>query len=102
MKYLVWAANPAGGYCGLKYLENVADSYELKKGISRAHDFPENACFHMDDSHPKQIKLADNVYNLDSLPVISKCLKEFIEPRQPESTEFFQGNRLHRFGKLRC
>jgi len=88
MDYLVWAANPAGGYCGLKILKNVEDSYELKRGISRAKGFPSDACFHMDESHPKQIKLADNITNLDGLAVVSKGLKEFVEFRKPSYTEF--------------
>lgn len=35
MDYLVWEVDPTGGYCALKYLENVTDEYELKRGISR-------------------------------------------------------------------
>lgn len=88
MNYLVWAASPVGGYCFFKCLKNVFDVYELKEGISRTENFPSNACFHMDDSHPKQKKLADNVANLDRFPVVFKKLKEFIASREPTSTEF--------------
>ena len=88
MEYVIWEANPAGGYCTLEYLKNVEDSHELKRGNSRADGFPSDACFKMDSSHPKEIKLADNVYNLDRMLVVSKKLKDFVESKKPSFTEF--------------
>jgi hypothetical protein len=88
MEYLAWRADPTQGFCSLKYLENVDDSYELKRGISRSAGFPADACFHMDPAHPKQIRLGDQLYNLDGLVVVSAAVREFIEARQPPHTEF--------------
>lgn len=100
MDYLVWEVDPTGGYCALKYLGNVTDEYELKRGISRAKGFPSDACFHMDDSHPKDVKLADNVYNLDRMLVVSKQLKEFVESKKPKLTEFLPVTIYNHKGKI--
>lgn len=87
MDYVAWEAVPTGNYCTLEYLKNVDDPHELKRGISRAEGFPSEACFRMDPSHPKNIKLADNIYNLDGMLVVSERLKEFVEAKKPKSTE---------------
>lgn len=88
MNYFVWQANPSGGYCTLEYLKNVDEPHEIKRGFSRAADFSEEACFHMDASHPKEVKLADNIFNLDRMLVVSKSLKEIVESESPPFTEF--------------
>jgi hypothetical protein len=88
MDYVAWKAKAPAGFCALECLENVEDSYELKRGISRANGFPADASFRMDAAHPKNVKLADNVYNLDRMLVVSKKLKELIESKAPPSTEF--------------
>jgi len=88
MTYSVWHADPEGGFCTLEDLEKVNDAYELKRGVSRAKDFPEDARFRMDSSHPKEVKLPDNVMNTDRLLVVSPKLKQFVEEKNPTATEY--------------
>lgn len=100
MNYLVWEANPAGGFCTLEYLKNVDDPHELKRGTSRIDGFPSNACFHMDKSHPKEIKLPDNIYNLDRMVVVSRKLKKLVEDRKPLDTEFLPVTIVNHKGRV--
>ncbi|MEW5802447.1 MAG: DUF1629 domain-containing protein [bacterium] len=100
MDYLIWEANPAGGYCTLEDLRNVDDSYELTRGVSRSDGFPKEACFTMDASHPKEIKLADTIYTLDNLLVISRQLKEFIESKTPSFIEFLPVTLFNHKGRV--
>jgi hypothetical protein len=89
MDYCVWEADPAG-FCSLQYLSNVDDVHDMKKGLSRAENFPEDACFHMDPDFPRAIKLADNLFNLDRMAVVSDPLKNMIAERDPKHTEMLK------------
>jgi len=100
MNYLVWQANPAGGYCTLEYLKNVDDPHELKRGESRGQGFPSDACFHMDKSHPKEIKLPDNIYNLDRMIVVSQKLKELVDSKKSPYTEFLPVTIINHKGRV--
>ena len=90
--YLVWAAGMEKGqnYCVLDDMDNVDDDFELKEGIPRAKGFPDNAVMSMDPEYPKDMALADNVFNLCRLVVVSKRLKEFIESRNPKNLEYLR------------
>ena len=100
LEYLIWQSNPVGGFCTLEYLKNVDDPHELKRGISRTDGFPSEACFQMDASYPKEIKLADNIYNLDRMIVVSNRLKDFVEAKEPESTEFLSIEIFNHKGRM--
>lgn len=87
---VVWEWNVGPRVCVLLGLKNVEDSYELSRGVSRAKDFPTNACFHMDPEFKKDITLSDNLDNMDRLLVVSKRLKEFVERSNARQVEYLR------------
>jgi hypothetical protein len=100
MDYVIWRADPTTDFCSLDLLENVDDSFELKRGVSRAQGFPSTASFSMDPAHKKAVKLGDNLYTLENVLVISKPLKEFLESRKPLETEFLPVSIINHKGRL--
>jgi hypothetical protein len=99
-EYVVWESDPSGTFCTLGPLENVEDEFELKRGVSRGADFPSDASFAMDPAYPKDIQLADNIYNLEGLPVVSKALADFVEAREPKETEFLPVTIINHKGRV--
>ncbi len=87
---VVWEWDVGERFCVLDGIQHVRDEYQLSKGISRAHDFPQNACFHMAARHRKYVALADNISNLSRSLVVSRKLKEFVEARKPRDVEFLR------------
>ncbi len=85
---MVWIHGGSDIYCFLNSLSNVDNASEIYDGTSFIKDFPTDACFHMDESKPKAIKLADHVRNASGLHVVSQNLMEFIKSHNPESVEF--------------
>ncbi|RYZ43201.1 MAG: hypothetical protein EOO71_04545 [Myxococcaceae bacterium] len=69
-------------------IQNVADEYQLSKGVQRAQGFPRDAAFQMDPRHAKYVALADSIGNLNRAIVVSRELKEFVEARQPPDVEY--------------
>jgi len=98
--YFVWKANAAGGYCRLGVLENVPSSYETSQGISRAADFPDDAAFRMSPEFPKDVKLADNCKNLESVIVVSPTLRDWLTSQQPPSVEVLPVTIINHKGKV--
>lgn len=90
MEYMIWEPKPEVGCCSLLALQNVERVWDLRSGVPRAKDFPESACFHMDPAHKKAVKLADQLYNRDGLPVVSSRVKAFIEGKRIDSIEFLR------------
>jgi len=86
--YYVWETNSQGGFATLLALENVEDSYELKRGCPRANGWPADAAFRMNPSYPRQVKLADTVRNRDSVPVASAQFHDLLFSFAPADTEF--------------
>lgn len=88
--YVIWASFLDDGkhYGVLEELDNVDDDFELKKGIPRAFTFPDDAEYSMDPAYPKNVVLADNLYNIDRLIVGSVDLKKFLEERQLANVEY--------------
>ncbi|WP_163993630.1 imm11 family protein [Pyxidicoccus caerfyrddinensis] len=87
---VVWEWDVGDRFCVLEGLQHVRDEYQLSKGISRAQDFPKDACFHMSARHRKYVALADNLSNLGRSLVVSRKLKEFVEARKPRDVEFLR------------
>ncbi len=88
--YVIWDAylDKKKNFCVLDDLDNVDDDFELKEGIPRAYNFPDNAVYYMDPEYPKNIALADNLFNINRLIVASKNLKDFIEKTNPRNVEY--------------
>ena len=73
---LIWEPAPVRGYASAQYLDNVEDVWELKRGISVAERFPSDAAFRMDPAYPRDVRLPDVLYNLDSLLVVARDAAE--------------------------
>lgn len=86
-------------YCVLDGLQNVEDDYEISKGISRAKDFPADACFRMSNQHKKHVALSDGLHVLGRQLVVSPRLKAFIEARNPPKVEYLKVTILNHKGK---
>jgi hypothetical protein len=97
--YVFWSVRVEPNFCALSRLDNVENSLDLQKGIFIGI-FPENATFFMDKNFPKAIKLADNVYNLRGLIVVSKKLKEFIEKTEPPNVEYLPVSIINHKGRI--
>ncbi len=85
--YVVWSCKTPEGCCVLERIMNIQSKKALQKGKSLVENFPSDACFHMDDSFPKDIGIADNIRNISGLAVISKSHMEFIKSKDPASVE---------------
>lgn len=88
MKYKVFESDSRDGFAVLKYLENVENSYDIKKGKPFTGILPSDACFRMNEEYPKDIKVPDCFGNLDSMIVISKRLVETIAAYTDNMVEF--------------
>jgi len=69
---LIWEPEAAPGYATVQYLEGVEDVWELKRGLSVTERFPDDAAFRMNPAFPREVRLPDVVYNLDSLLVVAR------------------------------
>lgn len=99
MSYVAWFSNPNGPFCALTYLKDVKDSFELKRGISRADRFNSAAHFVMDPNHRDRV-LADSLYNLDRMVVVSPPLRAFIEQHEPARVEYLTVSILDHDGEV--
>ena len=67
------------GVCHLGVIQNVKDWDKLMNGVSQAGKFPDDARFEMSPDFPKDVKLADVLFNISSLLVVSERFKDFLE-----------------------
>jgi hypothetical protein len=95
----VWEWDVGDRFAVLTRLKNVADIWQLAKGIPRAKGFPKDALFEMDPKFSKFVALADNIDNVDRALVVSKRLKEFIEARKPADVEYLRVSIIDHKGK---
>jgi hypothetical protein len=79
MKYLILKTKPGNGFCRVRTIKNVPREHRLSTGESCVAGFPEDALFKMNDSFPKDIRLADSISNLNSLLVVSERFKAALE-----------------------
>lgn len=88
MEYFVWESKVDPGVCVLNVIENVPDSFELSKGVSREQGFPGDALFRMNKAHPKDDRLADQLANIGSLTLVSANVAEYLRTLNLENVEF--------------
>jgi len=80
MKYFGWRPRvPNDSICVLGYIENVDDSFELSRGISRKTNFPDNALLRMDQNFRKAKKLADQLANISGLAIVNSKIVDVIK-----------------------
>ena len=87
-------------YCQLESIENFADSFKLKKGISVANEWPDDVQFQMDMGLKKQIKLPDLVENMSSVLVVSPKLRDFLIKEKVSNLEFLPVTILNHKGRV--
>lgn len=92
--YVLADAIAPRGVCRLGAIENVPDWAEMQKG-ERQKDFPSDAVFRMSKNFPKDVKLADVLFNMNSFLVASE---RFVETLQ--AANMLTRNDLHPVGIL--
>lgn len=88
MNYLYWKTKAGRNICRLEALQNVEKDFQLRRGISRINDFPNDACYHMSKNFKTYIKLQDSLKNIGGLLVVSNMLKDFLERENLKNNEF--------------
>jgi hypothetical protein len=88
MNYQIWEINPGKNVCILGSLQNVENDFQLRRGISRAEEWPDNACYFMDKERKEDIRLEDCLDNVGRLLVISSRLKALLDKENLKNNEF--------------
>jgi hypothetical protein len=88
MQYFIGASDVGRGACSLQSLKGVKRDYELFDGISRANNFPPDACFDMDDDFPDDLRTEDFISNLTSVLVVSEQTRQALEATSLKNNEF--------------
>lgn len=89
-KYKIVAIVSPKGVCHLMSIENVPAWAQMQQGESQAGKFPEDAFFRMSDDFPKDVKLADALFNISSMLVVSERFAEFLKKEK-----FLAHNEVH-------
>jgi hypothetical protein len=79
MKYLVLALTRSPDICTLESIKNVEDFHLLGLGESMRDNFPADASLAMNREKPKNVGLADALWNTSSLMVVSEKFKKMLE-----------------------
>ena len=97
--FVIWTNKVIPHGCSLYELTGVDKDYQLRKGIPRSVNFPEQAAFSMDPDHPTDTLLTDNLFNNYLLIVGSRRLKEFFEEKAVIKVEYLPITILNHKGK---
>lgn len=98
--FVVWDALAGQTFVSLEGLQNVENVFELKRGISRSVNFPDNAMFCMNRNFPKKNKLADCVVNFEKITIASKRSRNLLEAKSAKDVEFLPIKIFNHEGKL--
>jgi hypothetical protein len=79
MKFLVLVLVRSSGVCTLESIRKVEDFHNFTLGVSMKDGFPEDASMVMDRESPKDLGLADALWNTSSLLVVSDKFKRILE-----------------------
>ena len=97
--FVIWDSKVVPHACVLKELVGVEKPYRLRKGLSVAADFPDDAAFTMNADFPNNILLTDNLINTDEMIVASAKLKHFLERQELSHLEYLPVTILNHKGK---
>jgi hypothetical protein len=98
--HLIWQPVFREGFCVCGKLEGFKDAPELKRGMSAAHYFPDDARFSMNPEFPKDIKLGDCIDNRGGFLLVSKPFKEMIETADVRNVEYLRVTILNHKGRV--
>ncbi|MCS6303723.1 MAG: hypothetical protein H8K07_08665 [Nitrospira sp.] len=98
--FYVWDSKDEGNTCVLSVIQKVKKTGRLSLGIDLLPDWPSDAYFPMDPDFPRNIALADNLQNFNSVAVISTALRQFLEGKSVTNTQFLPVGIMNHKGKL--
>lgn len=100
MDYMLWRpGRKIDGICRVKGVQGVQDAFELTEGTSRIQGWPEDARYPMDPSFPKDVALADSLYNPTVL-LVSARVKIFLEDARVNNVEFLRASVVNHKGRI--
>jgi hypothetical protein len=100
MKYQIWGPGlQEDGVCTILEVSGVEDSFELDEGVSRAHDWPDDAYCSMDPDYPKDVALEDSLYGAGAL-VVSGRVKQALEGAGVNNVEFLPLRIVNHKGRI--
>ena len=88
MDYVFCKFKPGKHACRLKTLQDVDDTFELLKGVTRKRGWPESAYFKMSESFPNDLLTEDFISNREKALVVSERVREFVEAKKLKNAEF--------------
>ena len=97
--FFVWDSKDEGNTCVLSVIQKVKKTGRLSLGIELLADWPSDAYFSMDPEFPRDMGLADNLKNFNSVAIISGPLMQFLEEKGVTNTEFLPVGIINHKGK---
>lgn len=76
--YVLWVSEYLPNVCRLRDIKGYKDFFRLNRGERVASGFPAGVTAHMDDRHPHDTLLADNLRNLKRVLIVSERLKAIV------------------------
>jgi hypothetical protein len=98
--FFVWGSKDEGNTCVLNPIQKFENSELLNRGVDLLGSWVSEAYFPMNPEFPKDIGLADNLRDCDSVAVISYTLKQFLEKKGVTNTQFLPVGIMNHKGKL--
>jgi len=98
--FFVWDSKDEGNTCVLTPIQKFENSELLNRSADLLCSWPPDAYFPMDPQFPRNIGLADNLQNLDSVAVISDSLRQYLEGKGVPNIQFLPVGIMNHKGKL--
>ncbi len=86
--YVIWKYKHVRSAAILSDAKGLDRVFRLKEGVPLLHELSGSVTFDMDPDFPTDLRLLDNMRNIDKLAVTSKRLKEAIEAKQVTDVEY--------------
>ncbi|HYD41579.1 MAG TPA: DUF1629 domain-containing protein [Anaeromyxobacter sp.] len=99
MTLLFAKRRPVRGACWLEAIEGVPRTYELDRGVSRASDWPSDACFRMSPELPDDVGLVDFLPNVGSCIVASAAVRALLEAEKVRNVEYLPVSIINHKGR---
>lgn len=90
--YAVWLHKIEKNACDLLGFVGFKRSYRLKRGMPLIDVWPDDVEMEMNEDHPDDMQLLDSLFNIKSLLVISKHVKNYLESQEISGIEYLPVN----------